>query len=240
MEFALLLFINLVRGSPVLHEDGYCPNVTCFKVSDAGLPAVNGLYVEREMPGYIGPMSYTMPGTNLWLYRWHQTWWYITNVDSEDFTNPLYASAVVEPAHYPPASGWYHDKMIHPALAPAPVVQPYVCNQCPESGEVREVTKCVDFELEKCFAKDMDEPQARQHSCLPGINLLYGLSVPAMIGVIVGMIICRPDRLRGKPPVAVATPAPEEPRHYAVVQGPGGTHSLAVATSPLPPQAMQA
>ena len=33
-----------------------------------------GSSLAEPLEGYVGPMSYRKPGTNFWLFRWHQTW----------------------------------------------------------------------------------------------------------------------------------------------------------------------
>ena len=58
----------------------------------------------RVLGSYAGPVAYNKQGTNLWMYRWHQTWWYLSELDwkfadsEDDFTKPvLYSSMVAEP-----------------------------------------------------------------------------------------------------------------------------------------------
>jgi len=229
MTLALLALVAGFPGS----ANGACLNVTCFQVTQAGDASVNGLYVEKALQGYAGPMAYTQPGTNLWLYRWHQTWWYLSQLDStDDFTNPMYSSPVTEPAQFPPSGGWYHDKMLQPGLASAPVLEPYVCNICPTSGEVKAVAKCSGSELEKCV--DPNEPERNVHDgCVPSHHLLLGLVLPIGCPLLLVLLACR-VKYHKRPPSAIVQAAPEQPRHYAVVQGPGGTHSLAVTTTPPP------
>ena len=84
-------------------------------------------------------MAYNKQGTHLWMYRWHQTWWYLSELDwkfadsEDDFTKPvLYSSMVAEPIDFPPAQGWTFDKMLHGERVPAPTVQHSSCEVMPD------------------------------------------------------------------------------------------------------------
>ena len=48
------------------------PPVPCVRVRAAGLTEANGLYIQQELPDYVGPMAFWKPHTDLWIYRWHQ------------------------------------------------------------------------------------------------------------------------------------------------------------------------
>ena len=78
--------------------------VPCIHVQGAGHPHVNGLYAATTMPDYIGPAAFHKPGTSLWMYRWHQTFWYLSELDTDrlvserSFTEPvIYTALVGEP-----------------------------------------------------------------------------------------------------------------------------------------------
>jgi len=94
----------------------------------------NGVYVEEYLEGYAGPPAFHKQGSDLWLFRWHQTWWHlgplVQPLTSEaDFTTPvIYTALVHEPRDFPPEDGWTNDVMRDYGAAPAPtVVGPCSC-----------------------------------------------------------------------------------------------------------------
>ena len=100
----LLIALSLVSATP------------CFEVRGAGLESVNGVYQAEELPYYSGPMAYRR-GSH-WLYRWHQTYWYLSELKwadndvapagEKEFTDPVIYSALVDEnsPESPPTSGW--------------------------------------------------------------------------------------------------------------------------------------
>lgn len=110
----------------------------CFRVQGSGSAIADGVFVGRNLKSYAGPMAYNKLGTNLWMYRWHQTWWYLSELNfeyamnEEDFTAPvIYSSMVTDPAAFPPTTGWTYDRMLHQELEPAPTVQHCSCEETP-------------------------------------------------------------------------------------------------------------
>ena len=100
----------------------------CLRVSGAGMSRANGLYTLEELEGYAGPPAYHLIGTDLWLFRWHQTWWHLGELrqpllSEEAFTAPvIYTAIVQEPRDVPPSHGWTGDVMRDYGPAPAPTL----------------------------------------------------------------------------------------------------------------------
>lgn len=98
-------------------------HVPCVQVSDAGMSCVNGLYAEEALPGYAGPMAFHKASpecdSDLWIFRWHQTFWHLANLDvahlnsEESFTAPVIYTSLVQALakDAPPPAGWTGDVM---------------------------------------------------------------------------------------------------------------------------------
>ena len=87
--------------------------IPCVSVQNAGMTEANGLYASEELPSYVGPLAYHKPKTDLWIYRWHQTFWYMSRLtfpllDEESFTRPVIYTVMAgwPPASLPPQAGW--------------------------------------------------------------------------------------------------------------------------------------
>ena len=104
--------------------------VPCVSVSGAGMSNVDGLYAAEDLPSYVGPVAYHKPGTDFWIYRWHQTFWHLSELkmpllDEEAFTRPVIYTAMTERSSggvspFPPQRGWTGDVMRGYGPAPFP------------------------------------------------------------------------------------------------------------------------
>jgi hypothetical protein len=117
----------------VVASSAYIP-VPCVRVAGAGMSQANGLYAAETLESYVGPATYHKPGTDYWMYRWHQTFWYLSilqidTLTSEDaFVKLVVYTAMAERSEAdgvspaPPKHGWTGDVMRGWGPAPFPHV----------------------------------------------------------------------------------------------------------------------
>lgn len=67
---------------PTELQPATCESGSGFLVTSAGTEEANGLYVQSYLASYSGPPVYQKPGTNLYLFRWARTEWFLAHVDS--------------------------------------------------------------------------------------------------------------------------------------------------------------
>ena len=207
----------------------------CFEVRGAGLDSVNGVYQAEELPYYSGPMAYRR-GSH-WLYRWHQTYWYLSELKwadgdvapagEKEFTDPVIYSALVDEnsPESPPTSGWHGDKMLGFGPPPAPII---VLHQCVGSTPIEDI-----------------EPPPKKKPCKHGVssrvNEVYqavggtlALALLAIVGALLAASRC--SRKPAVTPATVVDPLPEKgdaapapPPYTVVVVAPDGATSVAAA-----------
>lgn len=81
-----------------------------FEVFGAGSPEVNGVYVAGVLPTYLGPTVYRKPNTSLFIFRWHQRHWVISELRGPysmgNEREWVYVAPTVDPPGIPPGGGW--------------------------------------------------------------------------------------------------------------------------------------
>jgi len=114
---------------------------TCLMVRGAGLVPANGEYRMTHLPNYAGPPAWSN-GKGWWMYRWHQTYWYLSHipdtsrmVDEHAFTAPVkYTTLADDPV--PPPRGWVADHLLLGHDHPVPYIIP--CESVPDAPDAEE------------------------------------------------------------------------------------------------------
>jgi hypothetical protein len=207
------------------------PRVPCFTVRDAGMQEANGVYVEDFLNGYAGPPAFHKQGTDLWLFRWHQTWWHLGTLkqpllSEADFTDPvIYTALVQEPRDFPPEDGWTNDVMREYGTPPAPtVVGPCSCSvdAAPSTGMLDPWARgaaVIYTYASKAVQAPVQTPAAPEDSRVHVMGLGmpdgrrladHALVLGCVMGVVLAMLVCVHTRRPGHPPDAVKVEPPVE------------------------------
>ena len=180
---------------------------------------MNGVYQAEELPYYSGPMAYRR-GSH-WLYRWHQTYWYLSELKwadgdvapagEKEFTDPVIYSALVDEnsPESPPTSGWFGDKMWATARR-------------------RHQLSCSPVRREHAHRGHRAAAQqlSRKHGVSSRVNEVYqavggtlALALLAIVGALLAASRCSRSRRSLPPPWSILSPSGAPPHGAAAVHG---------------------